>query len=98
MLSFLIPAAATILVGILGLTGVLATTRQRAADESSRRFWKRLSWALDAAVSDDPRTRATGERTLRVLADSDQCTDDDRRVIETVLAGNRRHPLLHGRD
>lgn len=94
MLSILIPATATVLVGILGLVGVVATMRQRAGAEARERFWTRLSWALDAAVSDDPRTRETGERTLRALTDSDHCTVDDRRVITAVLDGNKRHPLL----
>lgn len=91
-MTFIAPAA-TILVGILGLIGVLATLRQRARAEAADRFWKRLMWALDAAMSDDPRTRETGERTLRALATHNECSTQDRRLIRTVLDGNRRHPL-----
>lgn len=90
MFDLLEPAAALI-VGLIGLAGVLATMRQRAAAEAAQRFWSRLMWALDAAMDDDPRTRQTGERTLHVLMRHPECTDEDRRLIRTVLDGNRRH-------
>lgn len=92
MLTILAPAA-TILVGLLGLVGVIATIRQRANAEAADRFWKRLMWALDAAMSDDPRARHTGEHTLRILTTHRDCTDDDRRLIRNALEANLRHPL-----
>ena len=91
-MTFIAPAA-TILVGILGLIGVLTTLRQRARAEATDRFWKRLMWALDAAMSDDPRTREAGERTLLALRRHPEATADDKRLIRTVPNGNRRHPL-----
>lgn len=89
----LIAPTATIIVGLLGLIGVLATLRQRARAEAADRFWKRLMWALDAAMTDDPRTRETGERTLRALASHRDCSNNDRRLIRNTLASNARHPL-----
>lgn len=91
-MTFIAPAA-TILVGLLGLIGVLATLRQRARAEAADRFWKRLMWALDAAMADDPRKRESGERALRTLARHRECTHDDRRLIRNTLASNARHPL-----
>lgn len=89
----LLAPAATIAVGILGLIGVIATLRQRAIAEASDRFWKRLMWALEAAATDDPRTRENGERALHALASHRHCAADDLRLIRNALASNLRHPL-----
>lgn len=89
----LIAPAATVLVGILGLIGVLATLVQRSRDAASKRRFDRLSWALNAALSKEERTRVAGELVLREIARDSRYDDDDRRVIATVL---RALPLPDG--
>lgn len=85
MLTLLAPAA-TILVGLLTLAGVIATLRQRAGAEAKERYWKRLLWALETSTSRDPENRAAAVAALHILHRDPLATDEDKRLINAVIA------------
>jgi hypothetical protein len=79
-LAVLLAAAIGAAVSLRTLTQRAALAQQREADNRSE-WWNRAQWALDSALSADPRRTELGLGVLAVLADSGLASPEDLKII-----------------
>lgn len=74
----------TLVVGGLATLGVLITWRQKNNADRRAEWWRRVSWAFDHALSDDPAEAEFGWLIVNNLAGSRFATKEDAELFQTV--------------
>lgn len=67
--------------GFLGAVATLFAARLREKGAKREEWWRRVQWAADLALGDDPRSQAAGLNILGKLAGSPLATDDDAQLL-----------------
>jgi hypothetical protein len=58
--------------------------KQREKADDRAEWWRRTQWALEATVSEDDTMNGYGTGMLKLLADSELATADDRALLDNV--------------
>ncbi len=100
---------APLVAALLALGGVAVTVWQRHRAERSDELWKRMSWAIDHASSDEDSRRVTGLRALNqfvkrsgtsqfrlTAADLELCEGVARSALEATIARRDEEGAANG--
>lgn len=74
----------TLLVGLAATVGVIITWRQEQIADRRAEWWRRLSWAFDHSLSNDPDEVDFGWLMIEHLAASKLATSDDTKFFQAV--------------
>jgi hypothetical protein len=83
----------TLVVGVVGFSGVIAGIVQRTQADRRAEWWRRATWAVDHTLSDDLDAQIVGFDVLGKLQASRLISSADRRLFaawatQRVLAGD----------
>lgn len=87
---------ATLVVASVALFVGLRTVRQRDRADRRDQWWKRMQWATDLTLSDDPHRRELGYTVLEVLGSSGLAGAEELDLLDVALTAEllRRPDLL----
>lgn len=71
----------TLIVGVIGFTGVIAGLVQRTQADKRAEWWRRATWAVDHTLSDDENAQVLGFDVLGKLQTSGLITNTDRGIF-----------------
>jgi hypothetical protein len=67
--------------------------RQKSEADRRDQWWKRVQWAIDTALEDDPQKRLVGLTVLTQLKDSELAMDEDQRLMDAVAIAVRTETM-----
>lgn len=74
-----------LLVGLVGSGVAYSSYRQRRHADMRAEWWRRVQFAIEMALSDDPETSRVGAELLGVLGTIDEATAKDTRLLKQIL-------------
>ncbi len=80
----LVAAIVAALAAFFGWRRQTIADRQKTIADSRSEWWRRITWALDQTVSDDPKRTSLGWGILNSLVTYELALDDDRRTVGAI--------------
>ncbi|SIS23082.1 hypothetical protein [Williamsia sterculiae] len=74
----------TLVVGVVAAVGVIATWWQKNHADRRAEWWRRLSWAFDNALDEDPAKSSFGWLMVEHLGRSQLATKADDELLQKV--------------
>lgn len=74
-----------LLVGLVGSGVAYSSYRQRRHADRRAEWWRRVQFAVEMALSDDPETSRVGAELLGALGTIDEATSKDTRLLKQIL-------------
>jgi hypothetical protein len=75
---------AALLAAWLVYNSARKTLKQREKADDRAEWWRRTQWALEATISEDDTMSGYGTGMLKLLADSELASADDRALLDNV--------------
>lgn len=79
----------TLVAAIVAFVAYRGTVKQKRDADNRNAWWSRVQWAIDASLSDDEQTRATGMAAVAEMQDSEWATDADQALLKVMAAAVR---------